>query len=184
MTLTKTQRIYVAILALAIGAFAVDRLFLRGGPDEAQAAGPYQSPSAMSRTPSPTAGPAGEILGLLAALNGDRADLSKLRSAFQPSAAWSAELVPPAPEAPAAPAKSAPAAATPAKAQALMQFAQNHHVMSIIRTDAGGSALIDGRLINIGNKLDGFTLVELIDTAAIFESDAGRVELKLGSAGN
>ena len=177
MTLTKTQRIYVGILALAIGAFGVDRLVLGGGPDEAQATAPHRPP-ALSAGPAPTGptGQAGQVLGLLAALSGEGVDLSNLRNAFQPSAAWSAKLFPPAPAAPATSVSVAPAAATPAKSQALMQFAQDHHVMSIIRTNGGGSALIDGRLINVGNKLNGFTLIELTDTAAIFASDAGRVE--------
>ena len=163
MTLTKTQRIYVGILALAIGAFGVDRLVLGGGPDEAQATAPHRPP-ALSAGPAPTGptGQAGQVLGLLAALSGEGVDLSNLRNAFQPSAAWSAELFPPAPAAPATSVSVAPAAATPAKSQALMQFAQD-----------------DGRLINVGNKLNGFTLIELTDTAAIFASDAGRVELKL-----
>ena len=191
MTLTKTQRIYVGILALAIGAFMVDRMFLSGGPAEAQAATPYQSPVALSvgSASSPagsagSAGSAGEALQLLAALAGERADLSELRNAFRPSPAWSADLFPPAPVAPTAPAESAPLAATPAKSAALQRFTQDHSVMSIIRTDEGGYALIDGQLVNVGNKLDGFTLVELTDSAAVFASDAGRVELKLGSAGN
>ena len=96
--------------------------------------------------------------------------------ALAPSAAWQARLIPPKPETAAIQTPTGPRRAAPTVADI---FAQRHTLTSIIVVDDGGAALADDKVLQVGDRLDGFTLIELTETAAVFQYRDIRAELRL-----
>ncbi|MFO8012812.1 MAG: hypothetical protein R6X20_05835 [Phycisphaerae bacterium] len=184
MTLTRSRKIILAVLAVAVVALVVDRLVLAppaSGPKHARAA-PTPSPAdtaAKTRaTPSPAAATPSETVGrpalaerLEATAERFQLDPETLRDGFVPSQAWLVDLVEPAPEA--AP-EAVETQASPAE-----QFAEQHTLTSVILTTGGGSAVIDGKVVPVGQVLDGFRLTRLTRSSAVFEADGEEVELRL-----
>jgi len=188
--LTKQQRVAVGVLVVAVGALAADQVLSGGGASPAGASTPgptMKMPSLSGETSKVDAATAKHALAGLAKMlqRHDTHDLAEIPDAFQPSQAWQRVLQPPV-EAPdvAAP-KAAAKPATPSGPSAAQRFGQAHRLMSIIRDEAGdGYALVDNRMMRIGRVVDGFTLVELTERTAVFESDEhGRVALKLAGPG-
>src|SRR5688500_17177769 len=97
MKLTKKQKGYVAVLVVALAAFLADRVFLLPSADGAHgtenpadllikpAGGVAQAPPAPARSPYRV-----DLLAerLTVAASEHRLDLSNVRDAFVPSAAW------------------------------------------------------------------------------------------------
>jgi hypothetical protein len=180
MTLTRSRKLILGILALAIVALVVDRLVLApsaSGPRHAGAAettngntaeGGAAPPADAGAPPEPDPG-----ARLAARLETTAArfelDPAALRDGFVPAAAWLEELVEPVPE-PEAPAPPV----SPAQ-----QFAQQHTLTSVIMTSRGGSAVVDGKVVPVGQAVDGFRLVRLTRHSAVFESGGEQVELRL-----
>lgn len=178
MKLTKSQKTYVTILVLALVGLAVDQLFLGGdqtGPETIQASEPYDGPVTGSFAPATAGGPETTSLAdrLSAARTALALDVETARDAFAPSDSWQAQLTPPKTETPIA---QTPAGAGPAAAEI---FTQRHTLMSVIQMDDGGVALIDEKVLQVGAKLDGFTLIELTETTAVFRSGDLQAELRL-----
>jgi len=195
--LTKSQRVYVTMLAVALVAFAVDTLFLRGEgrvqEAGAESIGSPPPPPPLTPTPSaptPVAIPVTPVRSTnlaetLAAC--DTIEMDQIREAFQPSPQWLEALRPPPPEpgpSPEVTTGTSPdhSAGSPEDAQAVLraqEFVRTHKLMSIIRTSDGGTALVDGYVVQIGGKLDGFALVRLTERGAVFEAGGVQVELRL-----
>jgi len=57
-------------------------------------------------------------------------------------------------------------------------FRQSHKLSSIVTTDKGGCALVDGMAIRVGQTLNEFTLVSVDDEGAHFERNGEQVTLK------
>jgi len=189
MKLNKTQRVYVAILVMALGAFLVDQLFFGAAtPEQAGAAeGPVlHHVSVPSESDAPAAPQnAQQALQLLVAMTGQRPDVATIRDAFRPAPSWIDELDPPKrvaeptfDDAPRADVKAAPSQPDPDA-----RFRAAHTLTSIMRTEDGGCALINGRVVQVGHQLGSYKLVELTEAVAVFEVDGRRVELKLRSNG-
>ena len=194
--LTKSQRVYLALLIVAIVAFTVDTLFLRGEGRVQQASAEALTPAIEPLSPPPVepiltveAAPigAGDFVEALKAC--ESVDIAEVREAFVPSEEWLKALAPPPPPPPDSGGPDVavvPGEPTPPDAQeealAILrarQFAKTHNLMSIIRTSDGGTALVDGQVVQVGRKLDGFTLVELTERGAVFEADGKQIELRL-----
>jgi len=172
MKLSKRQRAFVAILALALGALIVDRAFLGSGspvPDEAVAG---SSPAAAPPPSAPPRPPAGDAAGK-PALADRLAELARahelktdeIRDAFRLSPAWLAEC---------SPQPTGEPEPTPAD-----RFAQAHRLTGVVVKGQAGIVLVDGGCVAIGQVLDGFRLVSVADNSAVFEANGQRVVLKL-----
>lgn len=188
MKLNKSQKVYAIILAVAAVGFLVDRVLLApgaGGPAQVQAGAVHMTPSGRPRPPTtePRAATA-SVAKRLARFNDVRQfDITTVREILLPSPAWLAELQPPEPEPePDAEAEAPqPVAVAPAQMSPAERFIQRHRLKSTIRRDNGGWALIDGHIVEVGQEFDGYRLVAVTDDGAVFESDRGRVELRLRS---
>lgn len=184
MALSKAHKVLFAVLALAVAVLLIDWLFLRGDatrPSEARgsvsappaetAAPPPPSPEppavadakpdADAPTPADRLRTAAQTLGL---------DPTDTREAFTPSEDWLSELKPPEPVAP---------QRDPAE-----DFARQHRLTSVILIGTGGSAVVDGRAVRVGQELDGFRLVRLTSAGAVFQAGDSQVELRLRPVGD
>jgi hypothetical protein len=181
MKLTRSQKIVLAVLAVAITALVVDRLFLASsatGPRQARASSADAAPAPPEADPvqAPEAAAAAEAATrfaerLEAAAERFELDPAAMRDGFTLEAAWREELAGP-PE----PVQQAEAEPQPSPAD---QFAGAHTLTSVVLTTKGGSAVVDGRVVPLGHDLDGFTLVRLTQNTAVFEADGEEVELRL-----
>lgn len=68
------------------------------------------------------------------------------------------------------------------QAQGTQAFAAHHHLMAVVGSGngQGGLAVVDNRSLEVGDRLDGFTLVKLGRRSAVFAGAGGRVTLTLG----
>ncbi|MHC4985370.1 MAG: hypothetical protein ACYTFO_04355 [Planctomycetota bacterium] len=180
MKLTKSQRAYVAVLVVAVAAFLADRFLVGAGDSRVEqasaappGAGAIETPLTTPRPPSTSDTPS--IAAQLATLQEMRpADLEGVREAFSPSESWNQQLRP------AHPPQDRPAASTAGNQSVRAdQFVAGHRLMSILHLAEGGVALVDDKVVRIGQTLDGFTLIELTEDTAVFASDERRVELRL-----
>ena len=186
MTLTKKHKLYLALLALAIVGFMVDRLFLSSGvasPKQAKAAPTAPATVAPAVTTvvslvasTPAAGKseasgdsaivADRLKALAKTLN---LDPTEVRDAFKPSEDWTMSAPPPE-----------PVAASQPKARA--DFARHHKLTAVLLSKAGGCAVVNGKVVEVGQELDGYRLVGLEANSATFKSADDRVELGLHTA--
>ena len=199
MQLTTQQKIYAAVLALAVAAFAFDRWVL-GPPDGAD---DYAAPSASSprkpapRRPAPRpvagkeAGP-GASPGQSAPAQGAavqasasalavrlqnvaqarpvKLNLDQVNDAFRPSQSWVGAPPPP----PARPVQTRDAAA---------EFKEKYRnkLTTIMKQGVGGVAVIDNVAVAVGQSIDGFRLVAVKDRSAILRRGDQKVELRLAA---
>jgi hypothetical protein len=180
MTLTKTRIGSLAALGIALAAFTVDRVFLSSettAPRQAHAASespppaPKAAPAPAVRAPAePAPGPtcpsaASRLKALAEVENLDGADF---RDAFVPAPAWLAQLKTPEPVVEVVQEKN--------EAQ---EFAQRHTLTAVIVIAGGGGAVVNGKTVHVGEELDGFRLVRLTPTSALFQGAKDQVEVSL-----
>jgi hypothetical protein len=163
MKVTKEQKVYLGLLAIGLVALTLDRLVFT--PSSAEAADsssdllvthsePPTAPAAKS-TASSTSNPVAQKLALLS--ESMHLAAAESRDAFTPSAAWVGK----------------PAASTDTKS-----FEQTHQLSAVI-VGRRAAAMVDGRLIAVGQTIDGYKLVSVIQGAATFQ--AGDVSVTLRS---
>ena len=158
---------------MAAAALVVDRVFLAPattGPAPASAADrPAEAPAAgqvQPPTDDGTAAPGVSVAQQLqAAWQRCQVDLASLRDAFSPPREWFAQA-----------AVSRPV--EPARVAA-EKFVKQHRLKSVMAAGRGGSAIINDKLLAVGQKLDGFTLVTVAAEAVVLEGDGVRVTLHL-----
>ena len=63
------------------------------------------------------------------------------------------------------------------------QFQTSHNLRAIMQTGQRGAALIDNRLIAVGQSLDGYKLIRIDSLRVIFAGEKGTVTLTLPDAG-
>jgi len=192
MHLTKQQKIYAAVLGLAVSAFAFDRFVLGPGddaPEEVAAApaGAARRPAAR-RAPARPAGvasaraaaaraagdtapvpsatpPASTLSARLEALAAaQKLKLDNVGDAFKPSTVWVGS-----------PKQVAP---TVEVVDAVAEF-QKKKLTAVVKQNSGGIAVIDKTYLSVGQSLDGFRLVAVKDRSAILRRGNQRVELRL-----
>jgi hypothetical protein len=66
-------------------------------------------------------------------------------------------------------------------ARAVEKFKQSHKLTGVL-TGRGEHAVVDNRIVTVGQVVDGFTLVAVSHRMATFESGGSRVVLNMGSA--
>lgn len=187
MSLSRQHYAYVGMLVLAVAAFLADRLLLGAGtpgpnpaaastrtaPESQEAgsrpqaagtaAGPFPQPAACRPQP-----PWVERLAALAKARG--ADPAASRDAFALQEPWRSQLKKPAPEAlPEPPPPSAPPAV----------FADKHKLTAVMMTGKGGSAIVDGRMLRMGQEIGGYKLIGLKPGRAVFQAGDGGEEVEL-----
>ena len=178
MKLSRQQKIYLAILALVLGALLVDRLF-RSRQTVTVEASTYSEPLPGETIPAPalvfdkkTLGPEPDSQSpsiklakqLEILLPEECLDLNQARDAFSLPAAWLDELC---------------AQNLPGQADAAARFAKSHQLKAVLIDGQNNSALVDDHLLILGQKLDDFKLVAVNEDSATFEAGTKRVILKL-----
>jgi hypothetical protein len=189
MQLTKQQKIYAAVLGLAVSAFAFDRFVLGPGddaPEEVAAATAARRP-APRRTPARPAGvasvnaaaaqaaaagpaapgtasPSTLSIRLEALAAAQKLKLDNVGDAFKPSTVWVGS-----------PKQVAP---TVEVVDAVAEF-QKKKLTAVVKQNSGGIAVIDKTYLSVGQSLDGFRLVAVKDRSAILRRGNQRVELRL-----
>lgn len=173
MKLTPKRKVMISVACLCVLALAVDRLFLAPGPSSAQATAPppatpvtaaISAPSGSSASP-PAHGP-GEVAQQFLAIAEHRdLDLERIPDAFTPSEHWFAQQRP----------TSVPRDAY----SAAEMFKRTHRLTAVMAGERGGSAIIDGRPLLIGQQLDGFTLVAVEDRVVRLRSGEILLELSV-----
>ena len=174
MTVTKSQKIWLGVLGVAVAALAVNQL--AGGP-AAPPAGVTRPVGADPRSASPAvrAGPTAAVTmvglsGFDAPLAARLDDLRRrlgdgpsiVRDAFAPPAAWAG-----------APSDDRAAA-----------FEHGHVLTVTLQSGGGGQAVVDGDLVAVGQQVDGFRLASVGRRRATFvAADGTRAELSLPGSG-
>lgn len=189
MQLTKQQKLYAAVVGLAVGAFGFDRFVLGppadGGAAVAAAPQPARAPvrrvapqaatpaagtatTASATTAGNTQGvaPTGTLAARLRQVAaGQKLDLRNVGDAFRPSVAWIGARRQPAP------------AAGPF--DAAREFQNTHRLTAVMKQAGGGIAIIDKTTLAVGQSIDGFRLVAVKDRSAVLRRGTDRVELRL-----
>ena len=172
MTLTKSQKVYVAILVIAAVALLIDRTLLQPAPVHASASQYAISPSTRgsddlelprSEGPAPRQVAIARKLEQIAERRG--LDPTGVIDAFRPSQMWLqfGEV----------PVGTAPADLLPER------FRKAHTLEALMESGEEGWAIVDGRTMFIGQVLDGFTLISVGQRSAVLESGAIKVVLTL-----
>ena len=167
MKLTKEKRVYGAVLGIAVAALAADRLFGagdQGGPSSADAsayAAPASAPGAAS-TAAATPAPTGAVVSVaeqLASLD-QRAvlDTGYTKNAFE---TWKTE-----PDRAAAP-------PTPAATALVDQFRQGHHLTGVLIASPRAFAVVDGKMIAVGQSIGGVKLVSVTQRTVTWQLQDG-----------
>jgi len=183
MRLSAKHAVYAGLLGLAAAALVVDRLWLTGGaavPSQAQAS--IRPPDRTLPAVVSAASAAGEpvpaaplprapasLADRLKALAASRAvDPGSTMDAFLLPESWIVRSQPTKPLAPPAP-----------PAESIRRFEDGHAVTSVFFSEQGGAAIVNGKLMKVGNEIDGFKLVRVTAAGAVFASGGEEVELKL-----
>jgi hypothetical protein len=177
MKVSLERKVLIGALGLGALAFVLDRTVFSAGGDAAE---PASAADASAYVVKPSAGPqalakvipgnetrTSSLAGRLRASSSARLGAYELRDAFMPSPAWQPAAV-----------LEEPAARSTA------QFAARHHLNGVLassgeRSSSGGHALVDGKIIAVGQLVDGFRLVSVSHRSAAFESADGRVVLEM-----
>jgi len=184
MHLTRERKIIISVLTVAMGALLLDQLFSGSGTTGPNAANADTVASAPAQDDSASPLPSA-ALSTGASLSDDQSVTQQLESirqskelavsdvpdAFLPSAVWEVRN------------PTIVAETTKGRARRGNElFARSHSLSTVMKTDSGGYAVINGQIVQLADKLDGFQLVAISDNAVIMESGEIRVVLKLQSS--
>jgi hypothetical protein len=172
MRLSKRQKVCCVILAVGLAALVVDRTILRpqGGPAEVSAyspPGPDEAGIGATEHPdlqSPTVKLAEQLKTLCP---DDSLDLSQVRDAFSLPASWLAEIH--------------PENGLWSQQDAVAKFTRDHQLKAVAVDGQASYAVVDERLLVIGQELDGFKLMAVDEGSATFEADGKQVVLRLAN---
>jgi hypothetical protein len=178
MKLTKQRKVYLGILVVAVAALLLDRVFY--SPDEASAAPDETSISTPRVADAPSRKPVllpaacvepSEVKvsiadRLAAAGAAEPIDLPGIRDAFRPEPEWMGELCP-------------TGEVNKQDVDVVQAFRRRHRLMGVMLSSQGAKVIVDGEALEIGGKLDGFTLVSVESQTAVFSYGDRRVELTL-----
>ena len=173
------RKLYVGILALAVIAFVADRMLYDGEELEpAQATAALRSRGGDRSEPKPrmqpivavaAADPLGPGLAQRLERRCHRSDPQSgdaLRDAFAPSQIWK-------------PAQAQAEAERPdADVQTLQEFGRTHTLTAVI-SGAQGAAILDDRVVRIGQTIAGCTLVAVEGDSALFQAGQKKLLLRV-----
>lgn len=102
---------------------------------------------------------------------GEQFDLTAVPNAFEPSATWIKPQVQIIQRTKAQPQGSS---FDPAK-----QFVSEHHLIAVLGTGKGGTAIVNGKRWTVGNAVKGWTLSNITIRTAVFEKDGKQAVLQI-----
>jgi hypothetical protein len=203
MTLTKSQKMSAGVLAVAVIAFVVDRFVLApadgaGGSASAGTSGyavakPSSAPSQVTR-PAKTTGASASaqanatapqaitnVATRLSAISQQRRlNAAPCGDAFRPADVWLAALFPPpAPPKPVASISVSTTRPAAPKVDHAAEFRKRHSLTAVMKKQAGGMAIVDGKLYAAGQTLDGFKLVRIGLNDATFAGKGTTIVLRM-----
>ena len=173
MKLTKSRKICLVLLILAIVGFLMDRLF--SGSDTPTPRRAHARPTASRAGQTAQAPPPAsavvfqlsawpELAGRLNTLVTEAdAESVSFRDVFAPTLAWQSRVAPEP--------VSSPVASD--------RFALEHRLRSVTLGDNGGTAIINEKVVRIGQTCCGYRLVSLTEKSAVFEKEGQQVRLDL-----
>ena len=180
MKLSRKQIVYGGLLAVAVVALGVDKIFF-SAPSSAQGsltpATPLAMPTESKPEPAAVAPPLpGPGEGLISdhLKTVPEVDLTKTGDAFSPSKAWMLFVRPPLPPCRLRRHHWRLRSITPA-----LDFIAAHKLTGVLESHNGGAAIVDGEMLLIGQTLDGFTLTAVQSTTARFTNGTIVVELTI-----
>jgi hypothetical protein len=175
MKVTKQHKILCAVLALGGVAVLCDRFFVLGentdaseNPSQEYAIAPTPQPVSDKPPAAAASAPAkAQRPSLSARLRAMQQILPEQspRDAFVLGAAWNVKT---------------PAAVVDTSAE---QFRSTHKLTGVLTSGGRAHAMIDGKITGIGEKVDGFKLVEISHRAAVLEANNIRVVLQMNDSG-
>jgi len=178
----------IAVLGMSVIGFLVDKVLMdSASPKTARAAAPAAARVASDRAPAaglarlagapqlPAPGATRTLLAeRLEALTLPDGEPTGIREAFAPSTAWLASLDETKP-------KPKPSGAREPDSTA--DFVRQHKLTSVLLRGNVGSAIVDGKVVEIGEQLDGYRLTGLTADSAVFQSPQHSKEVRLSIAG-
>ncbi len=179
---TKRRNIAVAVLGLALTAFAIDRVWpgsetdAHGTVAQARADSPAKatpgSTLTLEKAPEMPRRPESLLACRLEELT--RGASGECRDLFQPSVQWIAP-------------KPTPGVKTEAadivESDPVQVFQYRHKLSAVLVNSGGGAAVISNTLMRVGQSLDGFRLSEIHRNAVTFLApDGRRIVLSLDGA--
>jgi len=170
-------------LCLAIAVFVADRIFPGGtpaGPDEVQASvvpdSSAPAPAAEASYEPDSEIRAAEMRSMLArrldtVARARRLAVNDVKDAFCPSPSWvgSRDRKPVI--------EDEPQVNSPeARAQ---KFVEEHKLQAVAVSSGQGLAIIDGKCLQLGQKIDDFELISITDNTAVLSCEGTKVTLKI-----
>jgi hypothetical protein len=175
MKLSKQQKTGLTLLAIALIALVVDRVFLGGGSVPAEAsASPNEGPvepvlEPVDRPEADSPSPTIRLIDRLETLWSQKdLDISQARNVFTLPASWRAEMLP-----------AKPVDRPLAKQDAVTLFLTNHQLQAVVISDQTRCVTINDQILYLGDELDGFELVAVQEDSASFELGTKRAVLRL-----
>jgi hypothetical protein len=178
----RKKQTYACVAGVVALALLLDRLV---GPSGAGAAPIVVGAGAPPRrtVAAPTGGPARGAAIVLAPARFPRAlppDAGEARDLFGLTEEIQQTLAPVAPPAKGhADPRAEPGAGADHSVAEPAAFAAAHRVAAVVAGGRSALALVDGTWLRVGQKLDGYELVRIRGTTAIFRSGAGQAELSV-----
>ncbi|MFG0331483.1 MAG: hypothetical protein ACF8PN_16470 [Phycisphaerales bacterium] len=174
MELTKQHKLLIGVVGAAVLVVGADRVFLSGasGPEEAEAATPAEPSSAANSLASIESLRAwtvdGETLAdrVLALAAPDDFVFDAVADPFTPDASWyPEETESPGPTPNALSEENAPP--------------PSFQLEAVMARSGGGQAMINGRILRVGESIDGYMLTVVRAGSVTLESDNGEITLRL-----
>jgi hypothetical protein len=182
MKLTRERKIYGVILVLAVAALGFDQ-FTGSSSSDSSGAPPVaqEDPGSLLLASAPAS--RGNASGVSASKDDQPTLAQRLAAAAPAGAALAPEHIRDVFRIPRAWTGSGPApVADNTAALAAERFVQTHKLTAVSKSGAdagGGVAAVDGKLLHPGAVLDGFKLVAVTRTSAIFDCGGAQVVLQL-----
>ncbi|MCH8823951.1 MAG: hypothetical protein IH984_10625 [Planctomycetes bacterium] len=182
MAISSKHKIYGSVLGAGLIALVTDKAFL--APADAAAIDPVVAEYAATEQASVLASARGELVLVAPVANTETnaskfmgqlnriaeaqdLDLDNIQDAFDPSKAWhttSDDNV----------VKTTTIGDGPSS-----RFLRNHRLLAVMGNGESASVIINDKCLFIGQKIDGFTLVSVVDRVAMLDSNGLRVQLEL-----
>ncbi|MGH7176997.1 MAG: hypothetical protein ACREJC_06440 [Tepidisphaeraceae bacterium] len=169
MKLTRERKIYAGLMCLGLTGFLIDRAFFGAAPESAVASENVaevraaQTPPVGREQNNPPAPDSGSLAQRLeATARAQACDTSDIHDAFQPPASWGGVV------------RNSQPAPQPGEV-----FAQKHRLTAVALNGTVGSAVVDGRCLQVGATVDGFKLTSVKRGSVVFRSGDTEVSLRL-----
>lgn len=174
MKLTRERKIFGAVLVIALVGLGFDQLGGSTSNADTAAAGPgalLLAGTGSSNKPARFSATAGEEISLATRLTTVAQSTgtfspNAIRDVFRPADIWLPKAV-----------------GTVSTVTSADKFVAEHKLSTIsVNATGGGVAIVDGKLLHLGAKIDGYKLVAINQQSVIFQSsDGAQAQLKLTS---